>query len=316
MDLNSNKTTLPFRRLPNVIALLAITVLSLSAPYAGAFDYPPLRPPHSEDKSIFEARAGYLWGYNEFRFRLGNNSNIAPGKKSIILDSPVFGLMGGTFVMKDLAIRGQASINVPLEWRNDFILDGRTLAWDTAPRLIEADLAAIYHFGLGGMPYSAGLLGGYRFYKYDTESHRVNNSSSNASDHMQIHIPYLGVYYTNANLVGSLVRLDLIWSPIILSRLDAVQFLTSSPAYPSSRLEIEGVSLTGQFYELLFEWSAKLSKSAFAGAYLKYNFMDASAHSRIRKTQASQQQMFQETDYLTDMKFNVIETGLAVTFTF
>jgi hypothetical protein len=307
---------LPFRALTSLIAFLFWAISAPVGVGAQAMYFPAPKPPHSEDKSIFEARAGYLWGWNEFRFRLGNNSNIPPGKKNITLDGPVFGLMGGTFVMKDLAIRGQASINVPLEWRTDFLLDGRSLAWDTSARIVEADLAAIYHFGLGGMPYSAGLLGGYRFYKYDTESHRVNNYQSNSSDHLQIHIPHLGVYYTNANLVGSLVRLDMLWSPIILSRLDAVQHLTGSSVYPSSRLEIEGVSMTGQFFELLFEWSAKLSKSSFAGAYFKYNFMDTSGHSRIRKTQASQQQMFQETDYLTDIKFSLFETGLAMTFTF
>ncbi len=69
----------------------------------------------SGKKSMLEARAGYLWGFNEILFRDGDNANIVPGKKEVGLDSIIFGLQGETFATDDLAVRAQAWINIPHE---------------------------------------------------------------------------------------------------------------------------------------------------------------------------------------------------------
>jgi hypothetical protein len=76
-----------------------------------------------QKKSLIEARTGYLWGINEIRFRDGDNDIIPPGKKELNVNGVIFGLQGETFVMRDLAVRAQAWINIPQALRSDFLLD-------------------------------------------------------------------------------------------------------------------------------------------------------------------------------------------------
>ena len=255
-----------------------------------------------QKKSLIEARAGYLWGVNEIRFRDGDNSNIAPGKKELNVNGLIFGLQGETFAMKDLAVRAQAWINIPQELRSDFLLDRTRRSWDTRAQFFEADLSIIYHLGLGGMPYTAGLTAGYRFDNFDYKSTLVA-AAGTFHDHIHVHIPYLGIYYAHSNFVGSVVRLDVLASPFTLSRVDGSQDLTSSIT------QVDGTSLTGFWFESFFGWSRPVGRNAFLGAFAKYNYLGLSGGATLERDDAS-------TRFSMDSWHHLFIIGLTATYTF
>jgi hypothetical protein len=255
-----------------------------------------------QKKWLIEARAGYLWGVNEIRFRDGDNAIIAPGKKELNVNGVIFGLQGETFAMKDLAVRAQAWINIPQELRSDFLLDRTRRSWDTRAQFFEADLSIIYHLGLGGMPYTAGLTAGYRFDNFDYKSSLVA-AAGTFHDHIHVHIPYLGIYYAHSNFVGSVVRLDVLASPFTLSRVDGSQ------DFASSITQVDGTSLTGFWFESFFGWSRPVGRNAFLGAFAKYNYLGLSGGATLERDNAS-------TRFSMDSWHHLFVTGLTATYTF
>lgn len=252
--------------------------------------------PESQKKSMLEARVGYMWGVNAQWFRDGDNANTPSGKKEVSLESIVFGVQGETRRFENLALRAQAWINIPQASRGDFLVDRAPASgvltarsWETESLYFATDIAAIYHLGpfgahinrLGniGMPYRAGLVAGYRYNNFDFTSHRTATPSGNAEDHFHVHIPYLGVHYSNEDFGGSLVRLDMNASPLILARLDGERNL------PGQATEIEGQSVTGFWFESLFSWSWPVSDGAFFGVFVKYNYQELSGGATVKQVQ-------------------------------
>jgi hypothetical protein len=259
---------------------------------------------------MIEARAGYLWGFNQILFRDGDNDGILPGKQKLDLDSMIFGLQGETFATEDLAVRAQAWINIPHENRSDFFLDrslGGTplgwLGWDSQVRYFQADLAAIYHIGLRGMPYAAGLVAGARYNNFDSFSKRVSSPTGTFRDHLHIYIPYTGVYYAHNDFLGTVMRLDVFFSPFTFSRLDAEENLAGTVTH------IDGHSLTGCWFETLFEWSAPLGDSVLLGALAKYNYLVLSGGATLTRNGSS-------TRFSMDSWHHLFVVGLGLTYMF
>lgn len=268
---------------------------------------PPMLSHVPQKKSLIEARAGYLWGINEIRFRDGDNAIIAPGKQELNVNGVIFGLQGETFVMRDLAVRAQAWINIPQALRSDFLLDRTRRSWDTRAQFFEGDLSIIYHLGLGGMPYTAGLTAGYRFDNFDYKSANVAVPGGSFHDHMHVHIPYLGIYYAHSNFVGSVVRLDVLASPFTISRLDGAQDLAGSIT------QIDGTSLTGWWFESFFGWSRPIGRNAFLGVFAKYNYLGLSGGATLQGGDASS--LF-STRFSMDSWHHLFMAGLTATYTF
>jgi hypothetical protein len=256
------------------------------------------------NKSLVEARTGYLWGVNEIRFRDGDNAIIAPVNQQLNVNGAIFGLQGETFASRDLALRAQAWINIPQALRSDFFLDGTRQSWDTRAQFFEADLAVIYHLlPGGGMPYTAGLTAGYRFDHFDYKSSSVAVPGGSFHDHLQVHIPYLGIYYAHSHFVGSVVRLDVLASPFTLSRLDGEQDLSGTTT------QIDGQSLTGFWFESLFGWSRPIGQSAFLGVFAKYNYLGLSGGATLERNNAS-------TRFSMDSWHNLFVVGVSAAYTF
>ena len=289
-----------------VFAIMVFVALPGAISAAEFMPYPVPPPMFShvpQKKSLIEARAGYLWGINEIRFRDGDNAIIAPGKQELNVNGVIFGLQGETFVMRDLAVRAQAWINIPQALRSDFLLDRTRRSWDTQAQFFEADLSVIYHLGLGGMPYTAGLTAGYRFDNFDYKSANVAVPGGSFHDHMHVHIPYLGIYYAHSNFVGSVVRLDILASPFTISRLDGAQDLAGSIT------QIDGQSLTGFWFESFFGWSKPIGQSAFLGAFAKYNYLGLSGGATLERDNSS-------TRFSMDSWHHLFVSGLTATYTF
>ena len=277
----------------------------------------------SERSSLLEARVGYLWGTNAIRFRDGDNDNSPAGKKEVSLESPLFGVHGGTRLKDDLAVRVQAWINLPQKTRGDFYLDRSSAgtltsrAWETGSRYLAADIGLIYHLGpfgshinyLGtvGMPYTAGLVAGYRYTNFDYTSTRSAPPTGTFHDHFHIHIPYLGVHYAHEKFVGSLVRLDVLASPLTLSRLDAERHLTGVIT------QIEGESVTGFWFESLFSWSWPVSDGVFLGMTATYNYLELSGSAAVDRAEAG---VLNATRFSLDSITHLISIGVTGVVTF
>ncbi len=255
-------------------------------------------------KSMVEGRFGYLWGANEIRLRDGDNGNLFPSNRHVSLDGLLFGLQGETFVLDDLAVRVQGWINVPWQNRGNWNVDQRAMSWDSRGQYVAADLAAIYHFGLGGMPYAAGLVAGHRYNNFDYQSKTVGQPAGTSEDHFHIHIPYLGVYYANSGMVGSVVRLDIFASPFALTRLDGQR------RGQRGVTNIEGHSITGVWFESYFQWSFSVSRSALIGAFAKYNYLQLSGGATETRAQSG------STRFSLDSWHNLFMTGISATYTF
>lgn len=253
--------------------------------------------PSSAKKSMLEARAGYLWGVNALWLREGDNANIPAGKREVSLESPVFGIQGETRLFSsDLGARVQGWINVPQTSRGDFLLDrgsdftraSTAFSWESESRYLSADLSAVYHLGpfgrypnhLGGigMPYTAALVAGYRYVNFDITSARHAVPADTAEDHLHIHIPYLGVHYANEDFAGALVRLDLLASPLTLSRIDGQrQFAGTTTA-------TDGQSTSGFWFEALFSWSFPVGGRGFIGLFTRYSYLELSGGATVKQT--------------------------------
>lgn len=277
------------------------------------------------NKSMVEGRVGYLWGVNTIWFRDGTNDNSPPGKKEVRLDGPVFGIQGKTRVLTDdLGLRAQAWITLPQKTRGHFFLDltdnaqGLTSrAWDTESRYLAVDVAAIYylgpfghhinHLGSVGMPYTAGLVAGYRYNNLDYRSTRSAPDTGTFHDHIHVHIPYIGVHYAHEDFAGSLVRLDILASPLTLTQLDAERHLTGVIT------RFEGQSVTGFWFESLFSWSWPVSNRAFLGIFTNYNYLELSGGATVNRSEGA---ALDSTRFSMDSITHVIMAGVSGVVTF
>jgi hypothetical protein len=255
-------------------------------------------------KSLIEARITYLWGFNEIWFRDGDNAGIVPSKKEITLNSPLFGVYGETFLRDDVAVRVQGRMNVPFQRRNDFLFGGTALGWDVEARYIAGDIAVIYHLGLRKTPYMAGLVAGYRFNDFSYRSVRDTAPGGVFDDHLEIHIPYLGVYYAHVNFIRSVVRLDLHASPLTLCRYQGERNLGGAEP-----LRIKGHSVTGFWYEAFFSWSIPAGRNALVGLFAGYDYLELSGGATVSTP-------IRSTRFSMDSRCNLISAGLVLTYTF
>jgi len=291
------------------VFIAALLLLLTAGPSLGGgpvnFSAPPLGYGHvAKKKSMVEGRFGYLWGSNEIRLRDGDNGNLFPSNRQVALDGLLFALQGETFILEDLAVRVQGWINVPWQIRSYSNVDQSARSWDTWGQYVAGDLAAIYHFGLGGMPYAAGLVAGYRYNNFDYQSKTVGQPAGTSEDHFHIHIPYLGVYYANSAMIGSVVRLDILASPFALTRFDAQR------RGQGSVTNIEGHSITGVWFESYFQWSWPVSRNALVGAFAHYNYLQLSGGATEVRAQRG------STRFSLDSRHNLFMTGITATYTF
>jgi len=258
---------------------------------------------YSERKGMLEARGGYLWGTNQLRFRDGDNDLMAPAKKEISLESPVFGILAETYRSTDFALRAQGWINLPQNRRSDWLMDRTARQWETQARYLAGDLSVAYYLGLGGMPYSAGLAAGYRYVDHDYQSATPRNAVGYYEDHLHVHIPYLGVFYGNGDFAGTVVRLDLHVSPLTMSRLDSEQ------NFNGVQTQVEGHSMTGLWFESLFSWCFPVTRSALIGVFVNYSFMELSGGTTVRRTG-------QSTRFSLDSRSHLTMVGLTAAYSF
>jgi len=285
-----------------------LVLVLLSGPcFAADFrtnEFIPAGHPPSSKTGFAEARFGYLWGLNVINLRDGDNALIPPSKREIELQGLLFGLAAGKFFTQDLGARVLAWIDLPQQVRCDFFIVRMEGSWEVRPRYIAADIAGIYSIGPPGMPLTAGLMAGYRYTDLDYDSRTASQPAGTLQDHFQIHIPYLGVYYANTAMIGSVVRLDVIFSPLTLSRLD------SNGSWSGMVTQIQGASVTGQFFETYFNWSWPLSESVLAGVFGSYTYLDLSGGATVvRGGRAS-------TRFSMDSNYNIGLAGITLTYTF
>ncbi len=302
------------------VSIIALIVLLIPV-FSLCMEFSPLplyKPEPKRDKYLFEASVGYLWGTNQLRYRDADKPFMPPGRRDLTMDSPIFGIQAGAFLLPDLAIRGQFRINLPQTWGNRFFFVGENestiqeLPWIVKTRYIESDISAIYHFGLGDMPYTAAMVGGYRFYKTDFDSHRPQRWSDSFTDHFQIHVPYLGAYYSHSNLAGALVRFEFLVSPVILCKMKANQIIAGRST------QLDGVSYLGQWMDTTFELSKKIGGGAFVGGLLRYNFINPIARAKAEGflLPTDGKTKLHPTDYVMDMRHHLFIGGLTFTYTF
>jgi hypothetical protein len=301
-------------RHPSRFLFLAVYLFCIPcSAYAQSFFNSAGCPPMENRKSsIFETRLTYLWGFQDIKFRDGDNGLIPPSKRVIQLDSPMIGLSAGFFGSKDLAFRVQGWANIPVERRNEFLFtDGapqtaaipRYFAWDTQPRYLEADVSLIYLFGLGNMPYAAGILAGYKYKDFRYESRRVLPNTGTFNDYFHIHVPYTGIYYANTTLGGSFMRMELIYSPFTLARLDSVENIGGYSTF------VDGNSMLGTNVQVLWTWSIRPSGSLLVGAFGAYDFLLLAGQAKVQAGARS-------TRFSMDTRQNVFILGIEATYNF
>lgn len=257
----------------------------------------------SQRRTQVTARSGYSWGVNEIRLRDGDNPNLRPGKREVSLESFVLGVQIETSRSSDMGFRVQGWVNIPEQRRSDWFVEPVGRAWDTQSRYQMADLSLAYYLGLGGMPYSAALVGGYRYCHYDYRSTAAMNASETTQDTMHIHIPYVGIYYGHKDFVGSEIRLDLRTSALTIASLESDQYVGGTAC------RINGNSVTGFWFESLFSWNLPISEKATAGFFADYSYVELSAGATVRKEPAS-------TGFSLDSKSHLAILGIACTYHF
>ncbi|MFC1836558.1 hypothetical protein ACFL2Q_17840 [Thermodesulfobacteriota bacterium] len=253
--------------------------------------------------ALIEARSGYLWGANEVCLRDGDNYNVPPMKTNVDLAGLIVGLQGEKFLLKDLAVRGQGWLNVPDQTSEDFFFNSSRRISDVNVRYIGVDLSLIYHFGIGGAPYSAGMVAGYRFNNFDQRSDGSVDGGSLSNDSAYLHVPYLGMYYADGQFVGTVVRLDILASPVVLARVDAKRDFLGTP------MRIDGHSILGMWIECFFGWSIPLSDDALVGVFARYNFIELSGGATAVTGGAS-------TRFSMDTRGHLLDSGISITYTF
>lgn len=240
---------------------------------------------------------------NEIWVRDGDNGHISPFKKEITMNAPALGILVETFARKNLAIRAQGWAGYPSDHRNEFYLDRTRTAWDTDARYLSADIAAVYHLCLSPMPYTAGIIAGYRYYNFDYPSESVAAPLGTFHDHMQVHVPHLGVYYAHSQLLGSVARFDFLASPFAVTTID------SERVQGADSMNVEAHALTGIFLDFYTAWSRQLTESLYLGAYGRYNYLELSGGATVRRDA-------QSTRFSLDSRHHIFMTGIDVGYTF
>lgn len=277
----------PFRRVEQkllftaLVATLALIASSSLAAEENVGRYSMKAAPDASRHTEVCAMVGYSWGVNEIRLRDGDNYNLKPGKREVSLESTVIGLQLETSRSLDMGLRFQGWINIPERGRGDWLFESASKGWDTKSGYQMADLSLAYYLGLGGMPYSAALVGGYRYCRLDCRSTAVVNNAETTEDVMQVHIPYVGVYYGHKDFLGSEIRLDLRTSVLTIASLESAQYVGGSTR------QVKGSSVTGFWFESLFSWNLTLSEKASAGLFANYTYVELSGGATVQKEFAS-----------------------------
>lgn len=300
-----------------LISLLIMALITLVFPVTGpAFDMGPFMGPRHvgmspiTKKTLFEARVGALLGYSELRIREGDNDHVLAGRRNVDFHSWVFSAQAERFITQNLAVRAQGWINIPPAHKSDFFFDGG-VQWRNTTQYAAFDLAGVLHFGRGMTPYSAGLIGGYRFNFFDIYSERPTKDQDEYKERSQVHIPYLGVYYAHSNFLGGVARLDLHASPIVVSTVKG----SSLTSINSRELRtLDGHSLTGIFFDSFLQWSIPLSDSFLAGAFARYEFLELHSGATVNSHITGRSET--ETHFSMDSRFHKVLLGLSATFTF
>ncbi len=285
-----------------VLFLIGVGCLSAQG-FESNFDPARLSGGNSKKETLIEVRPGYLWGMNEIWLRDGDNDHIAPFKKELTMNAPAVGILVETFARKNLAIRVQGWAGYPLNHRNEFYLDEVTTAWDTDARYLSADIAAVYHLSLSPMPYTAGIIAGYRYYNFDYPSDTVAVPLGTYHDHMQVHVPHLGVYYAHGRLLGTVARFDFLASPLAIATIE------SERVQGDSSTSMEASALTGIFLDFYTAWSRQLTESLYLGAYGRYNYLEISGGATVRRGQPT-------TRFSLDSRHHLFMTGINVGYAF
>ncbi len=311
-----------FRRAAAAVSALALVMISVGCSSAQVPPFNLWAPLPgggvSEKKSMLEARPAYMWGWNEIRLRDGDSPNlidsphIRPSKKEVTLNSLALGLYGERFFTDDLSVGVQLWANIPAESRRDFFFDTLrpdrdprvALAWDTRARYLSGDLSLVWYLGLGSAPYRAGLVVGYRYNDFKYDSNRNSLPAGTFRDHMQVHVPYVGIHYSHVRFAGTVVTLDLSWSPLTLSRYDSTR-----QQLPDLATYIDGHSLTGLWFDGLLGWYVPLSSSVTVGLFARYNYLELSGGATVKSGIYS-------TRFSMDSRHHLTFAGAGVTYAF
>lgn len=261
----------------SLLSLLTMAVLlSFSETVVFGQAIQPTQKTLSDRNSEIELRLGYLVGANRIFLRDGNDVSITPEKREIGIQSPLLQLQGQTRRSSDWLLRLQTWTNLPQTYRHDWVgFDRETgryrpKGWDTKALTVGADISGGYLLGLGGFPYSAAPVVGYRYTTFRYDSTSVSDSQANFDDRIQVHIPYIGVYYDNSDFVNSVVKLDLRTSLLTLAQIDSSGSHEARPRWT-------GNSVLGFWFEAMFSWNVKISERGRIGFFADYYYLEFTA---------------------------------------
>ncbi|MEW6352377.1 MAG: hypothetical protein AB1646_25270 [Thermodesulfobacteriota bacterium] len=300
-----------------VLALFAVLVLfptvGSAMDLAQAAMLPPAtHSPESKRRDVLECRPGYLFGTNRLQFRDGDNAHIPPSVQDVYLSSAMLGAEVRKFLSKDIGIRAQGSINVPGKSRNEFLLfDGdavRLGSWKTRYQTVDADVGLVYDFGLGVMPYDAGLLAGFKYQYFEYCSDREDKSGP-FRNAMHVLIPNLGFYYVNSDLAGFRVRFDWAASPAVLSRVFGDGYVGDST------LRVDGHSLTGAWYEASFVVSAPVTEGFGLGVSCRYNYLEITGGATLNSVRR-RDGLYNSTRFSMDSRHHLFVVALSGAYAF
>jgi hypothetical protein len=274
-----------------------------------------------ERKSLAETSFGYQWGGCDIRLREGDNGHIGPARLQIPLEQPMTMIQAGTYAFQDTPVRAKAAILFPtVERRSNLLfagaslgrdIAGASLGWDIQTLETEADVSVTSLFDLRGMPYAAGMTGGVRYCRSDWLARRTNRRSDTFDFRTHTIIPYMGVFYAHSDLLGSLIRLEALFSHAVFTRMDATEKLGPF------RADIDITSVTGQMFETLFQWSAPVSEGVYLGASGRFTFLDPSASARVEASYDSVGSVGKVvSSYSADMRRLLFFTGITLDVVF
>lgn len=281
---------------------------------AAAWTPPPGFMPDQSGGSAVGVRTGYLWGVHEIRWRDGDNGNIRPSRQDINLNSPLFGVWGQTAVGsdRDWELQAEGWINVPTGWPDDFVIDGTNRAWSSTPRIITAAASATYCIspwigmpprkGARPLPY-AGILAGYRYENDAYSSTTPHDPSADFTENFQIHIPYLGISFADAQIGDSVFSATAAYSPITLAQYDGGQHLLGT------HLRIDGSTVTGKWFQVQVNWSFSVGESASLGVVGRYEYLGMSGG--VTVTQGAN-----ATAFSLDTRSNRFFSGITASYSF
>lgn len=282
------------------VAVAAIFSIVAAAAFGQGFD--PNMSAATQRNSEIELRLGYFTGAHRLFLRDGNNNLITPEKREIGIQSPLLHATGQTRRSSDWLLRLQAWTNLPQTYRHDWLSPSEAQAWDTKALAAGADVSGGYLLGLGGFPYSAAPVIGYRYTTFRYDSTSVGSSQENYDDRIQVHIPYVGVYYDNSDFVNSLVMLDLRTSVLTLAQID-------SSGTQGARPNLTGNCVFGFWFEAMFSWHVRISERAKMGLFAEYSYLEFTASVTASESR-------RKTNFHLDSRFHAGSAGVALSYLF